>query len=116
MHDLIYGTQYQWSALAGGPQSGNPDKHFKSIARQIPGLDAAKFDSCVDSRSMMAKVQAHLKIATERGIRSTPTFQIGNKQFNLNQGDPVSQVSQVLDAELAAATSTPAPTKTTKQP
>jgi protein-disulfide isomerase len=115
MHDLIYGTQYQWSALANGPQSADPDKHFKSIARQIPGLDAGKFDSCVDSRSMMAKVQAHLKIATERGIRSTPTFQIGNKQFNLGAGDAVSQVSQILDAELAAATAA-SPANTTKKP
>jgi protein-disulfide isomerase len=114
MHDLIYSTQYLWSDLVKGPSSGNPDKHFKTIARQIPGLDGAKFDECLESRRMMAKVQAHLKIATDRGVRSTPTFEIGSMQFNITSDDAAAQVSKILDDELAAAAA-PAP-KTTQRP
>jgi protein-disulfide isomerase len=114
MHDLIYATQYQWSALIGGPQSGDPDKHFRAIARQINGLDGAKFDECVSSRRMMPKVQAHLKLGEARGVRSTPTFFLGNQMFN---GLPMDQLKATLDAAIAAA-GTPASgaTKTTRKP
>ena len=105
MHDLIYGTQYLWSDLAQGSLSGDPDKHFKTIARQIPGVDGAKFDECVASRRNLAKVQAHLKLGEERGVRGTPTFFVGNQQLsNLT----VDQMKGVLDKALAAADTTKA--------
>ena len=109
MHDLIYGTQYQWN----GEATNDPDKHFKAIARQINGLDVAKFDDCVTSRRMQAKVQSHLRIAEQRGIRSTPTFILGNQQFG---GMPLDQLKATLDAAIAAATASQAATKTTKKP
>lgn len=102
MHDLIYGTQYLWSALVGGSESGDPDKHFRKIARQIPGLDGAKFDECLSSRRTLAKVQAHLKLGEARGVNGTPTFFVGNQQFgNLS----TTQLKKVLDDALAAADS-----------
>jgi protein-disulfide isomerase len=114
MHDLIYATQYQWSALIGGPESGDPDKHFRTIARQIPGLDGAKFDECLSSRRMMPKVQAHLKLGEARGVRSTPTFFLGTQMFN---GLPTDQLKATLDAAIAAASAAvPGTTKTTKKP
>jgi len=114
MHDLIYATQYLWSDLASGSLSGDPDKHFKNIARQIPGLDGAKFDECVDSRRNLAKVQAHLKLGEERGVHGTPTFFVGNQQLSNLRAD---QMKAVLDAAIAAADSAkPAPPKTSKKP
>jgi len=112
MHDLIYGTQYQWSALASGPLSGDPDKHFRTIARQINGLDGAKFDECVASRRMLAKVQSHLKLGEARGVNSTPTFFLGNQKL---QGLTSDELKRTLDAAIAAAESvkpgTPTPPK-----
>jgi protein-disulfide isomerase len=99
MHDLIYSTQYEWN----GSATGNPDPFFKGLAKRISGLDAGKFDECLDSRRMLPKVQSHLKIANDRGVGSTPTFVIGNKQYLLNRGDQVAQVSEWLDAALAAS-------------
>ena len=100
MHDLIYGTQYLWSDLTSGSLSGDPDKHFKNIARQIPGVDGAKFDECVDSRRNLAKVQAHLKLGEDRGVHGTPTFFVGNQQLsNLS----LDQMKSVLDKAVAAA-------------
>ena len=110
MHDLLYGTQYQWSALLTGPESGDPDKHFRKIARQIPGIDGAKFDECLASRRNLAKIQAHLKLGEDRGVHGTPTFFVGNQQFsNL----PVTTMRSVLDAAIAAADA-PTPGSTAK--
>jgi protein-disulfide isomerase len=109
MHDLIYGTQYLWSDLASGSMSGDPDKHFRTIARQIPGLDGDKFDECLASRRNLARIQAHLKLGEDRGVNSTPTFFLGNQKFGILTVD---QMKQVLDDAIAAADSTkPAATK-----
>jgi protein-disulfide isomerase len=105
MHDLIFGTQYLWSALVGGPESGDPDKHFRAIARQINGLDGAKFDECLSSRRNLAKIQTHLKLGEARGVNGTPTFFLGNKQFG---GMAINQLKKLLDDAIAAA-NTPAP-------
>jgi protein-disulfide isomerase len=108
MHDLIYSTQYEWNGLA----TNNPDPFFKGLAKRITGLDAAKFDDCLDSRRMLPKVQTHLKLANDRGVRSTPTFVIGDKQYLLRNGDQASQVAEWLEAALAAAApATAAPKK-----
>ena len=77
MHDLIYANQDRWN----GEATSNPDKVLKEIARQVPGLDQAKLDACVDSKEMQAKIQAHYNIAMQRQIGVTPTFYIGNKKF-----------------------------------
>jgi protein-disulfide isomerase len=112
MHDLIYGTQYLWSALVNGSESSDPDKHFRKIARQIQGLDGAKFDECLSSRRMMAKVQSHQKLGEARGVNGTPTFFVGNKQFG-NLALPA--LKKVLDDALAAANQ-PAPGASQKKP
>jgi protein-disulfide isomerase len=114
MHDRLYGTQDQWSSLTGGPESANPDKHFRALARQINGLDAAKFDECLASRRNLAKIQAHLKLGEARGVNGTPTFFLGNQQFG---NVAISTMRDVLDKALAAADSVkPAGTKSIKQP
>ena len=111
MHDRIFATQYEWSPQFNGPASGDPDKHFKALARQI-GVDGAKFDECLSSRRMMPKVQAHLKLSEARGVSGTPTFFLGNQRFG---GLRMDELKRVLDAAIAAAEATPA-TKTTKTP
>jgi protein-disulfide isomerase len=106
MHDIIYHTQHLWN----GQATSDPDAHFKKVAPQIPGLDGSKFNECVDSRRNQAKVQAHLKLATDRGITGTPTFILGNQQFG---GMPISQLRAVLDRAIAAAA---APAGNAKKP
>ena len=77
MHDLIYSSQDQWN----GEATSNPDKVLKDVAKQVPGLDQGKFNACVDSKEMQAKIQAHYNIAEQRQIRETPTFYIGDQRF-----------------------------------
>jgi protein-disulfide isomerase len=77
MHDQLYAKQDQWN----GEATSSPDKVLKQIAAAIPGIDAAKFDQCLDTRQTLAKVQSHLKIATDTKVQGTPTFVIGGKLY-----------------------------------
>lgn len=112
LHDLLYAKQDQWN----GEATSNPDKVIKSLAHTLPGLDASKFDECLDSRRTLPQVQAHIKLGEERGVRGTPTFFIGSKMYN-NLGidefkQAVNEALAAADSARAAATKTAA--KTTK--
>jgi protein-disulfide isomerase len=105
-HDLLFAVQDQWNAQA----TSDPDKEMKRIGRQIPGLDGAKLDECIDSRRMMPKVKAHLQLAIDRKASGTPTFIMGNRQLDIIAID---EFKQVIDQELAALDSAK---KTTRKP
>jgi protein-disulfide isomerase len=106
MHDLLFATQHLWN----GQVTSDPDKHFKALGEQIPGMDAGKLSECIDSRRNMAKVQSHMKIAVDRGLNGTPTFIVGNEQLNF-RANSIDEFKAYFDAKLAAL-----PAGTTKQP
>jgi protein-disulfide isomerase len=100
LHDMLYVRQPDWN----GEATDNPDKAIKSFARTIPGLDAKKFDDCLDTRKTLPKVQAHMKLAEARQVAQTPTFAIGNVQFVFeDRPSPLEQLSVRIDSALAAA-------------
>ena len=103
LHDLLYANQDRWNTEA----TNNPDKVIKEIARNVQ-MDQSKFDQCVDSKQMQAKIQAHLRIAEQQRIGSTPTFIIGGQQAAGALG--YDHFKQLVDeaATRAAATSGPA--------
>ena len=115
MHDMLYNKQPDWN----GEATNNPDKVIKSFAHTIAGLNASKFDGCLDTRKTLSKVQSHMKLAEERKVGQTPTFAIGMTQFTLDQGG-IDEFKKRLDPLLAAADSPQASMKgsgkTTKQP
>ena len=74
MHDAIFANQDRWDTQA----TNKPDKVLKQIGGEIPGMNAGQFNSCVDTKKMQAKIQAHLKIAESRHINGTPTFAFGS--------------------------------------
>jgi protein-disulfide isomerase len=104
-HDALYNTQDQWN----GEATNNPDKVMKQIGKQL-GLDASKFDDCVDNKKTQAKVQAHWQLAMNRHVEQTPTFVVGDRQFaGIASYD---DFAKILDSALAkapakAATATP---------
>ena len=99
-HDALYNTQDQWS----GEATSNPDKFLKQLGKQL-GLDASKFDECVDSKKTQAKVQAHWKLAMDRHVEQTPTFVVGSSQFaGIASYD---EFAKILDSALATVKSTP---------
>ena len=74
-HDLLYQNQDRWNTEA----TNDPDKVMKEYGRQL-GLNSQQFDQCVDSKKYQAKIQAHLVLAEQRKVQSTPTFVIGDQQ------------------------------------
>ncbi len=100
-HDYLYQTQDQWN----GEVTDNPDKFMKQAGRQL-GLDASKFDQCVDSKKYQAKIQAHLALGEARKINSTPTFIIGSAL--VNRVPTYDQLAKVINDELAKAPAVPA--------
>jgi len=95
-HDLLYQNQDRWNTEA----TDNPDKAMKEYGRQL-GLNAQQFDQCVDSKKYQAKIQAHLALAEQRHVQSTPTFIIGDQQ--VASALPYDEMSKYIMAALAKA-------------
>ena len=95
-HDLLYENQDRWNSEA----TDNPDKLMKEYGRQL-GLDAKQFDQCVDSKKYQAKIQAHLALAEQRKVQSTPTFIIGDQQ--VASALPYDEMAKYITAALAKA-------------
>lgn len=51
----------------------NSNEKFNQYAKEL-GLDTKKFDACLDSKEVKAKVESEVKEATAVGVQSTPTF------------------------------------------
>jgi len=101
-HDYLYQTQDQWN----GEVTDNPDKFMKQAGRQL-GLDASKFDQCIDSKKYQAKIQAHLALGDARKVNSTPTFVIGSSL--IDRVPTYDQMAKVINTELAKAPAAPPP-------
>ena len=99
-HDALYATQDQWN----GEATSNPDKFMKQLGAKL-GLDASKFNSCVDDKKTQAKIQAHYKLAMQRQVSQTPTFIIGDRQ--LAAAMPYDDFAKILDSALAKAPASP---------
>lgn len=51
----------------------NSKEKFNQYAKEV-GLDTKKFDACLQSKEVKAKIESQIKEATEVGVQSTPTF------------------------------------------
>jgi protein-disulfide isomerase len=63
------------------------------------GLDAAKFNECLDSSKYEARVQEALGAGTRLGITSTPTLYVNGRMVNGAQ--PIEVFQALIDDELA---------------
>ena len=87
LHDKMFGNQ---SAL-------QPDA-LKKYASEA-GLDATKFNQCLDSSKYEARVQDALREGNRLGITSTPTAFVNGRLINGAQ--PIEVFQTVIDEELA---------------
>jgi protein-disulfide isomerase len=87
-HDKLFANQ---RALA--------NENLKSYAAEL-GLDAAAFDSCLDSGKYTAEVEEDKKAGAAVGVAGTPAFFV-NGQF-LNGARPFDAFKELIDAELQA--------------
>jgi protein-disulfide isomerase len=63
------------------------------------GLDAAKFNQCLDSSKYEARVEEELTAGNHLGISSTPTLYVNGRMINGAQ--PIEVFESVIDEELA---------------
>lgn len=67
-HDFIYSKQGHEND--GWASSTN----IKSLVTKIDGMDSELFNDCLDSKRYEKRINENKKIATDAGIRSTPSF------------------------------------------
>ena len=73
MHDVIFDTQHEWAHLAPGTD------YFRSLAARVD-LDTARIGRCLDAGTMRPIVAADSRRASQAGLRSTPTFFVGEER------------------------------------
>jgi protein-disulfide isomerase len=70
---------------------------LKGYAKSV-GVDAAKFDKCLDSGEKKPQIDADQKAGTEAGVNGTPAFFING--IFINGAQPYEQIKQTVDREL----------------
>jgi len=86
MHDRLFAHQRELSV-----------EELKAHAGAL-SLDQAKFDECLDSGRMAAKVQANLEAGTKAGVEGTPAFFVNG--VPLAGALPFEEFQKVIDREL----------------
>ncbi len=88
----LFETQGRWGAMADARPV------YDSLATAL-GVDLARFRSCTASRVMRALVEADRDRMQRAGVRSTPSFFVGDQQIAGAQ--PTAAFRQALDAAVA---------------
>ena len=102
MHDRIFMGQNEWNALA----TGNPRKVLAEYAGEL-GLDTGAWNTCFDSQTHVAQIEANRNAGIGLGVNSTPTVQIGNQLYPGGiTGDNVKRIVDSLTAAMAPADTT----------
>ena len=71
---------------------------LKAAARNVPGIDGAKFDRCLDSGEKAALVEKNKKAGDEAGVSGTPAFFINGRLISGAQ--PLEAFTAIVDQEL----------------
>ena len=62
------------------------------------GLDAARFNACVDSHKYASVVDADIKMGNDAGVNGTPAFFINGRMISGAQ--PFEAFKRIIDEEL----------------
>lgn len=90
-HDRLFGRQ------DGENRGAFTLSSLKQLARE-QGLNAAGFDSCLDSHRNLQKVQRDTRDGQDKGVKSTPTFLINGRMIQGAQ--PLAVFQSVIQEEL----------------
>jgi protein-disulfide isomerase len=72
---------------------------LKQHAAEV-GLDAARFNACVDSHKYAKQVESDIEAANDVGVNGTPAFFINGR--SLGGAQPFEEFKKIIDEELAA--------------
>ncbi|GAC1659541.1 MAG: hypothetical protein NVS4B3_28060 [Gemmatimonadaceae bacterium] len=92
MHDAVFATQERWSA------SPSTSGIFDSLATTL-GIDLGPWRQCIATHALRSLIDADQERSAAAGVRSTPTFLIGDTQIAGAQ--PLAQFRQAIDQALA---------------
>ena len=98
-HDVLFEKQSQWSSLA----SSELENTFTEFATDM-GLQAASFESCMQSPNIADEVNKDTLEAASYGATGTPTFFIGNEKdgfIKLVGAQPYAVFQRVIDNQLS---------------
>lgn len=90
----LFETQDHWAAMPSA------SAHFSSLA-EAAGVDAAEQSACVQEGVMAGIVDADYARASGAGVRSTPSFIVGNQLLGGVQ--PIERLRSAIEAAEAAA-------------
>lgn len=88
MHDAMFSNQRDLS-IDG----------LKKLASGVGGVDATKFNECLDSGKNADEVQADMKDGANFGVRGTPAFFVNGR--SLSGAQPFENFKTVIDDELS---------------
>jgi protein-disulfide isomerase len=95
MHDAIFATQPQWSAMP------NATPLFDSLAVNKFALNADEWRSCMSSHATAALVQADFERLRSAGVESTPSFFVGDR--GISGAQPTDVFRAAIEQALAKA-------------
>ncbi len=87
MHDKLFANQQKLAV-----------SDLKGYAREL-GLDAGRFDRCLESGEKAKVVEGHKKAGEDAGVSGTPAFFINGRP--LSGAQPLESFKQIVDQELA---------------
>lgn len=85
MHDKLFETQTEWSALGDSDAAA----FFLNLAVQL-GLDENKVKQAVAENTFNSKIDSDLAEGRSLGVNSTPTFFVNGRKLNLQKFDDLS--------------------------
>ncbi len=71
---------------------------LKAAAREVPGIDGAKFDRCLDSGEKASLVEKNRKAGDDVGVSGTPAFFINGRA--LSGAQPLEAFTAIVEQEL----------------
>jgi len=105
MHNALYETQSQWSAVS------EPYSTFEQFAKQL-GLNTATFKKDYGSSAVNDAINADIAAGTKLNITGTPGFVINGTKTEISNS--VESFSKAIDAAIAKQATTNKPTPSTQ--
>ncbi len=83
MHDKLFETQTQWSAMS------DATPFFMDLVKQL-GLDEDKVKKALEENTFKSKIDSDIAEAERLDVRSTPTFFVNGRKLTLKSFDDLS--------------------------
>ena len=79
MEEVLFQQQADW-----GRSRKNPSAAFRDLAHGV-GVDADKYDACMDSQRYAGRIEASYREGAARGVTGTPTFFANGQELDNNR-------------------------------